>query len=82
NPNPFDGITTISYFIDENITVSSSSIEIRDIMGNLKTTIPLTDRSGVGEITYDGSLLTLGYYIYTLKVNGGVKDSKMFLIER
>ena len=51
-------------------------------MGNLKTTIPLTDRSGVGEITYDGSLLTLGYYIYTLKVNGGVKDSKMFLIER
>lgn len=82
NPNPFDVTTTISYFIDENITISSASIEVRDIMGNLKSTIALADKSGLGEVTYDGSNLTQSYYIYTLKVNGAVKDTKMFLIER
>jgi len=81
-PNPFDGITKISYFIDENINISIATIEVRDIMGNLKATLALGDRSGIGEVDYDGSSLTQGYYIYTLKVNGGVKDSKMFLKEQ
>lgn len=80
-PNPFDGKTTISYFIDENATVNSATIEIRDIMGNLKTTVTLGDRSGLGQVDYDGSNLNQGYYIYTLKLNDSVKDSKMFLKE-
>jgi hypothetical protein len=82
NPNPFDGVTNISYFIDENISVSSAAIEVRDIMGNLKATLTLGDRSGLGQIEYNGSNLTQGYYIYTLKINGSVKDSKMFLKEQ
>jgi hypothetical protein len=81
-PNPFDGTTTISYFIDENAIVSSATIEVRDIMGNLKTTLSLGDRSGLGQIDFDGSNLTQGYYIYTLKLNGSIKDSKMFLKEQ
>ena len=81
-PNPFNGTTTISYFIDENTSVSNAVIEVRDIMGNLKTSITLADGSGIGQVQYDGSQLLLGYYIYTLKVNGGVKDSKMFLKEQ
>jgi hypothetical protein len=81
-PNPFDGTTNISYFIDENTTISLASIEVRDIMGNLKNTITLGDRSGIGQVDYDGSQLTQGYYIYTLKINGSVKDSKMFLKEQ
>jgi len=80
-PNPFEGSTTISYYIDENTSISSAAIEIRDIMGNLKSTLTLGDRSGMGQIDYDGSSLNMGYYIYTLKVNGSVKDSKMFLKE-
>ncbi len=82
NPNPFDGHTTISYFIDENAAISSATIEVRNIMGNLQATLTLGDRSGLGSIDYDGSGLTQGYYIYTLKLNGSVKDSKMFLKEQ
>lgn len=81
NPNPFDGTTTISYFIDENATITTATIEVRDIMGTLKATLSLGDRSGLGQVEYDGSTLTQGYYIYTLKLNGSVKDSKMFLKE-
>lgn len=82
NPNPFNGATTISYYIDENTTVSSASIEVRNIMGILQTNITLADQSGIGQVQYDGSALNQGYYIYTLKVNGSVKDSKMFLKEQ
>jgi hypothetical protein len=50
-------------------------------MGNLKATLSLGDRSGLGQVDFDGSNLTQGYYIYTLKLNGSIKDSKMFLKE-
>ncbi len=82
NPNPFDGITTISYYIDENTVVTNALIEIRNIMGNLQSSLTLSDQSGVGQIQYNGSSLNQGYYIYTLKINGSVKDSKMFLKEQ
>jgi hypothetical protein len=81
NPNPFNGNTTFTYFIDENTAISSAVIEVRNIMGMLQTTLSLGDRSGLGEIEYNGSSLTHGYYIFTLKINGSVKDSKMFLKE-
>ena len=80
-PNPFNGNTSISYYIDENTVVSAAIIEVRDIMGNLKSTLTLNDRSGICQVDYDGSSLSMGYHIYTLKVNGSVKDSKMFLKE-
>lgn len=82
NPNPFDQNTTITYFIDENTTISSATIEVRNIMGNLESTLTLGDRSGLGSIDYNGSSLTQGYYIFTLKVNGSIKDSKMFFKEK
>lgn len=82
NPNPFDGNTTITYFIDENTAVTSATIEVRNIMGTLQSTIVLSDGTGLGSVTYNGSSLTVGYYIYTLKINGSVKDSKMFLKEQ
>ena len=50
-------------------------------MGNLKNTLTLGDRSGMGQIEYNGSSLSHGYHIFTLKVNGSIKDSKMFLKE-
>jgi hypothetical protein len=80
DPNPFRGITNFSYFIDENVTVSSAVIEIRSIMGVLQNSITLGDRSGLGKILFDSNGLADGYYIYTLKINGSVKDSKMMLI--
>ena len=81
NPNPFDGNTTITYFIDENAAVTSATIEVRNIMGTLQSTITLNDGTGLGSVQYNGSNLNPGYYIYTLKINGSVKDSKMFLKE-
>ena len=81
NPNPFDGNTTITYFIDENAAVSSAIIEVRNIMGTLQSTLTLNDGTGLGSVEYNGGSLTPGYYIYTLKINGSVKDSKMFLKE-
>jgi hypothetical protein len=81
NPNPFDGNTTITYFIDEATTVTSATIEVRNIMGTLQSTITLNDGTGLGNVQYNGSNLTPGYYIYTLKINSSVKDSKMFLKE-
>ncbi len=82
NPNPFDGTTTITYFIDENTSVTSAAIEVRNIMGVLQSTIVLNDGTGLGSVVYNGSNLTAGYFIYTLKINGSVKDSKMFLKEQ
>ena len=81
-PNPFDGTTTITYFIDETTAVTSAIIEVRNIMGVLQSTITLSDGTGLGSVLYNGSNLTQGYYIYTLKINGSVKDSKMFLKEQ
>jgi hypothetical protein len=81
SPNPFDGTTTITYFIDESTPVTSATIEVRNIMGTLQSTIVLNDGTGIGSTEYNGSNLSPGYYIYTLKINGSIKDSKMFLKE-
>lgn len=79
-PNPFKGITTFTYFIDETSVFSNAVIEIRDIMGILKTSIPLADKSGLGKVVYNAENLIDGYYIYSLKIDNQLKDSKMMLI--
>jgi hypothetical protein len=80
DPNPFRGTTNFTYFIDENVTVSNAMIEVRNIMGVIQSTVTLDDKSGLGKATFDSNGLADGYYIYTLKINGSVKDSKMLLI--
>ncbi|MCU0323600.1 MAG: hypothetical protein MUE72_14385 [Chitinophagaceae bacterium] len=67
-------------YIDEATSVSSAIIEIRNIMGILQNTITLGDKSGLGKIEFNAENLAEGYYIYALKVNGNLKDSKMLLI--
>jgi len=79
-PNPFKGLTSFSYFIDETTVFNSAVIEIRDIMGILKTTIPLSDKSGLGKVSFHAENLSDGYYIYSLKIDNNLKDSKMMLI--
>jgi hypothetical protein len=80
NPNPFRGTTTFTYFIDESTNVSIAVIEIRNIMGILQNTITLGVKSGLGKIEFNAENLPEGYYVYSLKVNGNLKDSKMLLI--
>lgn len=79
-PNPFKGFTSFSYFIDETTIFNSAVIEIRDIMGILKTTIPLSDKSDLGKVSFHADNLSKGYYIYSLKIDNNLKDSKMMLI--
>jgi flagellar hook assembly protein FlgD len=80
NPNPFRGTTTFTYYIDESTNVSGAVIEIRNIMGTLQNSITLGDKSGLGKIEFNAENLAEGYYVYALKVNGNLKDSKMLLI--
>jgi hypothetical protein len=80
DPNPFRGTTNFTYFIDENVSVTNAIIEVRNIMGVIQSTVTLGDKSGLGKATFDSNGLADGYYIYTLKINGSVKDSKMMLI--
>ncbi len=82
DPNPFGTHTTFKYYLDENQSITNATIEIRDLTGLLKAILPLVDESGIGQVLYDGSALTVGYYVYSIKVNGVSKDSKMLLIER
>ena len=81
-PNPFNSITSFTYYIDEKQSFSNASIEIRDIMGSIKSELILQDNSGIGKVEYDGSILNPGYYIFSLKIDGRTKDSKMFLIDK
>lgn len=71
-----------------NNATNKCSMEVHDLTRNLKATIPLADQSGLGQVVfnnvssaYSSSSLSAGYYVYTLKVNGSAKDSKMLLIE-
>jgi hypothetical protein len=82
SPNPFETETIFTYFIDEPNTFINATIEVRDIMGSLKNVLTLGDKSGLGKITFNATGYINGYYIYTLKIDGQLKDSKMFLIEQ
>lgn len=79
-PNPFKDITYIAYYIDEEVPFTTANILVRDLNGLLKTTIPLSDKSGIGKIEHNFGNLTNGYYVYSLLIDGVTVDTKLFLI--
>lgn len=82
DPNPFGTTTKIKYYIDETVTFTLAKIEIRDLTGVLKETINLVDQSGLGEVIFNCQNINNGYYIYSIKLDGSIKDSKMLLVEK
>ncbi len=80
-PNPFKESTVFTYYIDEEVPFTVAEIDIRDIMGMPKKTIKLNDKSGMGKAEFVNTDLTQGYYMYSLKIDGQLRDSKMFLVE-
>jgi hypothetical protein len=82
DPNPFVDNTNITYYIDENIAFTTAIIEVRDLYGVLKNTIPLVDKSGLGKISYNFGSLINGYYVYSLLIDNITVDTKLFLINR
>ncbi|MEM8968146.1 MAG: T9SS type A sorting domain-containing protein, partial [Bacteroidota bacterium] len=77
HPNPVQDITRIPYETDGN--VSKVSVTVFDINGQ-----PVADynnlTSGRGEVEVFGSQLAPGTYIYQLKADGKVIDSKRMLV--
>ncbi len=77
-PNPFNPVTTINYFLKQKSRVQ---ISVYDITGK-KIRVLLNKKQGAGKhtLTFDGSELASGIYIYTLKVGKFAKSRKMLLL--
>lgn len=78
-PNPFNPITVISYSLPEPAKVH---LTIYDISGRLVQT--LTDgwrEAGRHEVTFDGTKLASGIYIYRLRAGNFTAGGKMVLVK-
>lgn len=78
-PNPLHQTTNIKYYLPEQ--ASSASIEIQDLNGQMLQQFPLNS-VGEGEITFNAQQLGLvsGTYVYTLKIDGQVINSKKMIL--
>lgn len=77
-PNPTTGVISFEYTL--NAHISSASIFISDLIGDLKESFDCDANSGL--ITVDLSNLRDGIYIASLAVNSEVKDSKQFVVRK
>jgi len=77
-PNPLHDETKIKYYLPENTV--SGDITIQDLNGKMLQQFPLKN-SGEGEVTFNAHQYGLigGTYVYTLRVNGQVVDSKKMI---
>ncbi|MBM4171298.1 MAG: T9SS type A sorting domain-containing protein, partial [Ignavibacteria bacterium] len=74
-PNPFNPSTTINYQLPENGFVT---IKVYDILGKeVATLVNENKQAGYHKIDFDGSKLTSGIYIYTIKANNFAQSKKM-----
>jgi hypothetical protein len=79
NPNPFNPTTAISYKLQ---TASHVSIRVFDTAGRLVTTLADGWReAGTHQVTFDGSRLASGMYLYTLQAEGQIVTGKMMLVK-
>jgi len=76
-PNPFNQITTISYYIPDN--AKSGRINIYNMNGTQIKSIPIIT-FGNGSIVLNGSELQPGMYIYNLIVDGNEISSKRMIL--
>ena len=78
-PNPFNPTTAISYQLPADSRVSLS---VYDVSGSLVTTLVDGWReAGVHELTFDGSRLASGIYIYRLRADDISASGKMVLVK-
>ena len=80
-PNPLYETTNIKYYLPEQS--ANASIEIQDLNGQMLQQFPLNG-VGEGQVTFDARQLGLvsGTYLYTLKINGQVINSKKMILTR
>jgi trimeric autotransporter adhesin len=76
-PNPFSEHTWIRYHLPEG--AANARIILTDLAGNRVMSYDLPG-DGAGQLMISGGALRSGTYIYTLLVNGEVKDSKRLVL--
>lgn len=78
-PNPFNPITTIRYSIPEPGKVT---IEVLNMLGqNVATLVDDYKSAGWHSITFDGSELSSGFYIYRIKTKNFTDSKKLSLVK-
>jgi hypothetical protein len=86
-PNPFNPATIINYAIPSVATLHATSVQhvtlkVYDILGREITTLVNEYQSaGRYSVSFDGSNLASGIYIYRLQVNDYVMSKKMMLVK-
>lgn len=78
-PNPFNPTTIIEYSVPNSVFVS---MKIYDILGReIKTLVNEDKSAGRYEVSFDGSELSSGIYIYGLKAGDFYKTRKLLLLK-
>jgi len=78
-PNPFNPMTTIHYQLS---TISDVRLTVHDLLGR-EVAVLVNERreAGVHEVTFDGSFLASGVYLYRLQAGGFVETRKLVLVQ-
>ncbi len=77
-PNPFNGTSTIKYYLPEGI--NNASIVFSDVTGKVFSTVSLKE-TGDGELNVNSDGLARGTYFYTLYVGSRKFETKKMVIE-
>jgi hypothetical protein len=78
-PNPFNPATVINYELP---TASVVKLDVFDVSGRLVTTLANGWRdAGRHEVTFDGSMLASGMYVYRLQMGQNTLSGKMMLLK-
>ncbi|MBU0558128.1 MAG: T9SS type A sorting domain-containing protein [Bacteroidetes bacterium] len=78
-PNPFNPNTVIKFQVPSSKFVK---LQIHDILGReVQTLVNAQISAGEHEVTFNGSKLPSGFYIYTIKVNEFTQSRKMLLLK-
>ncbi|WP_109435854.1 T9SS type A sorting domain-containing protein [Aquimarina sp. AU119] len=77
-PNPFNGTTSIKYYLPDGI--NNASVVFSNSIGQLVSTVAIKD-NGDGELHINSEGLAAGTYFYTLYVGSRKIDTKKMVIE-
>ncbi|MEN0049795.1 MAG: T9SS type A sorting domain-containing protein, partial [Bacteroidota bacterium] len=78
-PNPFNGITSITYYIPKN--VNQAFIQITDANGKILERFEVAE-NGHGTLEIDATRMQTGQYFYSLILDGKVFESKQMLLAK
>ncbi|MEM9847047.1 MAG: tail fiber domain-containing protein [Bacteroidota bacterium] len=78
-PNPFNGITTISYFVPTN--VNQATIQITNANGKILERFDINEK-GQGTLEINATQMQTGQYFYSLILDGEVFESKQMLLTK